>query len=228
MQPEFWARWLQIVMIDLALAGDNALVIALAVRGLPGRQQLWGRIWGAGGAVVLRICFIGAVIWLLRIPLLQLAGGLALIWIAIKLVRPTKDVPDEVRAGGSLREAVRIIIVADVIMSLDNVIAIAAAARGDLVLVAFGLLLSIPLVIWGSGLLAQLMNRFRWIIWLGGGVLGYVAAEMILRDPMVGDWFRISPATSGRAIAFCLGAVITLLGWQFASREARASVPRDS
>jgi YjbE family integral membrane protein len=227
-QPEFWARWLQIVLIDLALAGDNALVIALAVRGLPGPQQFWGRIWGAGGAVTLRVCFIGLVMWLLKIPLLQLAGGLALIWIAIKLVRPARETVDEVRAGASLREAVRIIIVADLVMSLDNVIAIAAAAGGDMVLVVFGLLLSIPLVVWGSGLLARLMNRFPWIIWLGGGVLGYVAAEMIFHDPVVWNWFRISPTTSGRVVALLLGVVITALGWQFASREARASLRRDT
>jgi YjbE family integral membrane protein len=228
MQPEFWGRWLQIVLIDLALAGDNALVIALAVRGLPARQQFWGRIWGATGAVGLRVCFIGVVMWLLKIPLLQLVGGLALIWIAIKLVRPASEAVDQVRQGASLREAIRIIILADVVMSLDNVIAIAAAAGGDLVLVVFGLLLSIPLVVWGSGLLARLMNRFPLIIWLGGGVLGYVAAEMIFHDPVVWEWFRISPATSGRIIALILGAVITILGWQFASREARATLPRDS
>jgi YjbE family integral membrane protein len=228
MQPEFWARWLQIVLIDLALAGDNALVIALAVRGLPARQQFWGRIWGAGGAVTLRVCFIWLVMWLLRIPLLQLVGGLALIWIAIKLVRPAGETIDEVRAGASLREAIRIIILADVVMSLDNVIAIAAAAGGDLLLVAFGLLLSIPLVVWGSRLLARLMNRFPLIIWLGGGVLGYVAVEMIFRDPVVGHWLRISPTTWGRVIALILGAIITILGWQFASREARATLPRDS
>ena len=226
--PEFWTRWLQIVLIDLALAGDNALVIALAVRGLPERQQFWGRIWGAGGAVTLRVIFIGMVMWLLKVPLLQLLGGLALIWIAFKLVRPARATVEEVRAGASLREAVRIIIVADLVMSLDNVIAIAAAAGGDMVLVIFGLLLSIPLVVWGSGLLARLMSRFPWVIWLGGGVLGYVAVEMIFHDPIVVKWVGPSAATWGRALALSVGAIITVLGWHFARREGRASLPPDS
>ena len=184
-QPDFWVRWLQIVLIDLVLAGDNALVIALAVRTLPPREQFWGRIWGTAGAVILRLIFIAMVTFLLRIPLLQLVGGVVLVWIAIKLVRPGHAEEGPARAGTSLREAIKIIIVADVAMSLDNVIAISAAAKGDLILVTFGLLLSLPLVVWGSGLLAGLMNRFRWIIWLGGGVLGFVAGEMILKDPFI-------------------------------------------
>jgi len=212
-QPDFWVRWLQIVLIDLVLAGDNALVIALAVRTLPPREQLWGRVWGTAGAVLLRLAFIAMVTSLLRIPLLQLAGGAVLVWIAIKLVRPGHEEEGPARTGTSLREAIQIIIVADVAMSLDNVIAIAGAARGDLVLVTFGLLLSLPLVVWGSGLLARLMNRFRWIIWLGGGVLGYVAGEMILKDPWVVDWlgsflsalYHVGPLTIGFLVAF--------LGW---------------
>ena len=213
--PAFWARWFQIVLIDLVLAGDNALVIALAVRSLPSREQFWGRVWGTLGAVILRVAFVAAVSALLRIPLLQLVGGLVLIWIAVKLVRPAAPDEEHVRSGTSLREAVRIIIIADVAMSLDNVIAIAGAAKGDMKLVVFGLLLSLPLVVWGSGLLAKLMNRFRWIIWLGGGVLGYVAGEMILKDPWV-------IAQAGHALAglhsifpLALGAVIALLGWRW-------------
>jgi YjbE family integral membrane protein len=211
--PDFWVRWLQIVLIDLVLAGDNALVIALAVRTLPAREQFWGRIWGSAGAVLLRLAFIKIVTFLLSIPLLQLAGGLVLVWIAIKLVRPCHEEEGPARAGSSLREAIQIIIVADVAMSLDNVIAIAGAEQGDMVLVTFGLLLSLPLVVWGSGLLARLMNRFRWIIWLGGGVLGYVAGKMILKDPWVLDWmpgflsalYHVGPLTVGFFVAF--------LGW---------------
>ena len=222
-EPDFWARWLQIVIIDLVLAGDNALVIALAVRRLEPREQFWGRVWGTGGAVLLRIGFVAVVSALLKIPLLQLLGGLVLVWIAVKLVRPSSTSADHVRPGASLREAIRTIIVADVAMSLDNVIAIAGAAKGDLKLVVFGLLLSIPLVVWGSGLLARLMNRFRWIIWLGGGVLGYVAGEMILKDPWV-------IGTTGQAIIpllryfpplLALG--VALLGW----RWERASPPKE-
>ena len=129
--PEFWARLVGIILIDISLAGDNALVIAMAVRQLPPRQQLLGRIWGTVGAVGLRVAFIAVVSLLLSIPLLQLAGGLALIWIAVRLVRPGQADHEGARPGASLREAIWIIIVADVTMSLDNVLGVAAAAKGD-------------------------------------------------------------------------------------------------
>ncbi len=177
MDAEFWARLLGIILIDISLAGDNALVIALAVRGLPPRQQLLGRVWGTAGAVGLRVAFIAIVSYLLRIPLLQLLAGLALIWIAIRLVKPGQNEHGGPRQGTSLGEAIWIIIVADVTMSLDNVLGVAAAAKGDMVLVVLGIALSLPLVVWGSGLLASLMARHEWIVWLGGGVLGYVAGE---------------------------------------------------
>src|SRR5881397_1796461 len=182
MDPEFWMRVVGIVVIDLTLAGDNALVIALAVRTLPKPQQLWGRIWGTAGAVGLRLAFIAVATYLLSVPLLQLLGGLALLWIAFKLVHKETGAEGHVRQGGSLREAVWIIIIADAVMSLDNVLAVAAAAHGNLILVVFGIALSLPIVVWGSGILATLMNRFMWIIWVGGGILGYVAGEMILKD----------------------------------------------
>src|SRR4030095_15340572 len=216
MEPEFWARVLGIIIIDLTLAGDNALVIALAVRNLPKRQQFLGRIWGTAGAVGLRLSFIAIPTWLLRIPFLQLVGGLLLLWIAFKLVHHETGAEEHVRQGGSLREAIWIIIVADAIMSLDNVLAVAAAAHGDMTLVVFGIALSIPIVVWGSGLLAPLMNRFIWIIWIGGAILGYVAGEMILKDkgfgwidhssPVVG-WLPVVPAV-----------LLFVLGWWFNSQ----------
>ncbi len=218
-EPDFWWRWLRIVLIDIMLAGDNALVIALAVRSLPPKQQLWGRIWGTVGAIGLRLLFVTIVIWLLKIPLLQLVGGLALIWIAVKLVRHGEHGPGKVRQGTSLREAIGIIIVADIVMSLDNVIAIAAAAEGSFALVVFGLLLSLPLVVWGSGLLARLMNRFRWIIWAGGGVLGYVAMKMMLDDRWMANWVAWLPPAVHHTLPLLLGAIVTVLGWWF-SRTA--------
>jgi YjbE family integral membrane protein len=222
--PEFWARVVGIIIIDLTLAGDNALVIALAVRNLPKRQQFMGRIWGTAGAVGLRLAFIAVATVLLRIPFLQLVGGLLLLWIAFKLVhQEAGDAEGHVRQGGSLTEAIWIIIVADAVMSLDNVLAVAAAAHGDMKLVAFGIALSIPIVVWGSGLLATLMNRFIWIIWIGGGILGYVAGEMILKDkgfgwidhssPVVG-WLPLLPAV-----------IIFALGWWFNSQNGRKKVP---
>src|SRR5438270_3229971 len=216
LDPEFWARWLSIVVIDLTLAGDNALVIALAVRTLPLKQQWRGRAWGTAGAVALRVGLIVLATFLLRIPFLQLVGGLLLVWIAVKLVRqPTGARPGHVREGSSLREAVWIIVVADAVMSLDNVLAVAAAAHGDLLLVVVGIGLSLPIVVWGSGLLAWLMNRFTWIIWLGGGVLGYFAGEMILRDRAVERWIGPRPGWL-EAVPIVLALAIAALGWRFA------------
>jgi YjbE family integral membrane protein len=220
--PEFWARWLGIVLIDLTLAGDNALVIALAVRTLPPRQRRLGRLWGSAGAVVFRLALIAIATVLLRIPLLQLAGGLALLWIAFKLVKQETGAEAEVRQGASLGEAIWIIMVADAVMSLDNVIAVAAAARGDLLLVAFGIGLSLPLVVWGSQVLGWLFARLPWIVWLGGGVLGYIAGEMVLADPAVGRWLG-EAASALVPLPFGLAAVLIGLGWWFAGAARRVS-----
>jgi len=218
--PEFWARWFAIVILDLTLAGDNALVIALAVRNLPARQQWQGRFWGTFGAVALRVLFIGVITFLFLIPLLQAIGGLALLWIAVKLL--TQEGGDhEVRQGTTLFEAIWIIIVADVIMSLDNVLAVAAAAHGDMLLVVFGVGLSIPVVIWGSGLLARLMGRFWWIVDLGAGILGWVGGEMILRDPMIQG--RLGPrgvAALHWVLPAVLGVGVIVVGRWLASRRA--------
>ncbi len=184
--PEFWARGAGIALIDLALAGDNALVIALAVRTLPPERQAAGRVWGTALAVALRVGLIVIVTRLLRIPLLQLAGGALLVAIALRLARRETGVEQGVRAGTTLIHAIGIIAVADTIMSLDNVLAVAAAARGRYSLVIAGIVLSLPLVVWGSGLLGALMRRHPWVVWLAVGVLGYIAAEMILRDPLAG------------------------------------------
>jgi len=225
LDPEFWVRLVGIVVIDLTLAGDNALVIALAIRTLPPRQQTQGRIWGTAGAVGLRLLFIAAATSLLHVPLLQLGGGLLLVWIALKLVRQTPHDhhdPEAARAATSLRQAIWIIVVADAAMSLDNVIAVAAAAHGDLWLVFFGIALSLPLVVWGSGFLATLMARHTWIIWIGGAILGWVGGEMIVQDrallawlPIQGGWTKIVPAT--------LAVVVGALGWRF-DRRARREV----
>jgi len=214
-EPEFWARLASIVLIDLTLAGDNALVIALAVRTLPQRQQFLGRVWGTAGAVALRLAFIVVATWLLTIPLLQVVGGLLLVWIALRLVRQDAADDAHVRQGTTLREAVWIIMVADAAMSIDNVLAVAAAAQGEMLLVLIGIGLSLPIVVWGSGLLAWLMNRFTWIIWLGGGVLGYFAGEMILRDQIVERWIGPRPGWL-EAVPIVLALAIAALGWRFA------------
>lgn len=227
--PEFWARWLGIVIIDLTLAGDNALVIALAIRTLPKRQQLVGRLWGTGGAVVLRLLFIAIITVLFKIPLLQFAGGVLLIWIGLKLVRQETGAEGHVRQGTSLLEAIWIIIVADMVMSLDNVLAVAAASGGDLVLVVFGITLSIPIVIWGSGILARLMNRYAWIIWFGGGILGYVAGEMILKDRVIHGWIGDAADVLHYPLPVALAVGITLLGWWFArGQHRRKKIPENA
>jgi YjbE family integral membrane protein len=223
LDPEFWARLASIVVIDLSLAGDNALVIALAVRSLPSREQWLGRVWGTAAAVGLRLLFIAVVSALLAIPLLRAVGGLLLLWIAIRLVRPGGDGAGHVRHGTSLRQAVWIIVVADVTMSLDNVLAVAAAAHGDLLLVSLGIALSLPIVVWGSGFLARLMTRQPWIIWIGGGILGYVAGEMITDDPLVRAWLGSHADTVDDFVSVLLAAALTLLGWWLA--RAAASGP---
>jgi YjbE family integral membrane protein len=217
---EFWGRLLEIGFLNLLLSGDNAVVIALAVRTLPRRERLLGQLWGTVGAVVLRLLFVGIVSLLLRIPFLRLVGGLLLVWIAIKLVQPAEEEEGGTRHGSSFWEAVWIIIVADVTMSLDNVLAIAGAARGDMLLVGVGVASSLPFVVWGSGVLANLMNRHVWIIWLGGGILGYVAAEMMLEDPAVSA--RLGPLAHAldHAVPLALGAIVTALGWWLARRHA--------
>ena len=219
LEAEFWARLLGIVVIDLTLAGDNALVIAMAIRSLPRHQQTLGRMWGTAGAVGLRLLFIGIATFLLKMPGLQLVGGLLLVWIAVKLVRQTEHGEGGVRHGGSLREAIWIIVVTDAAMSLDNVLAVAAAAHGDFVLVAVGIALSLPLVVWGSGLLAWLMGRWPWIVWLGAGILGWVSGEMILREPFIVEKLTNEGLSSvHHMVSGALAAVLTFLGWWFAYR----------
>jgi YjbE family integral membrane protein len=214
-QTEFWARWLGIVVIDLSLAGDNALVIAMAVLTLSPRQRLFGLIGGTIGAVVLRIVLIAVITQILLVPFLQALGGVVLMWIAIKLVWQNAggETDHKVREVATLWQAIGIIIVADLIMSLDNVLAVAATAHGDIALVLFGVGLSIPIVICGSSLLARLMDRFRWIVWLGGGILGWVAGELAVTDTLVrafiGSWYR----TLHWALPSLLALTATTLGW---------------
>jgi YjbE family integral membrane protein len=217
---EFWARWLAIVILDLTLAGDNALVIALAVRNLPARQQLQGRLWGTFGAVALRLLFIGIITFLLRIPLLQAVGGGVLLWIAVKLLTQETEAHGEVKGGTTLLQAIWIIVVADVIMSLDNVLAVAAAAHGDFLLVVFGVGLSIPIVVWGSGLLARLMGRFGWIVDLGAGILGYVGGEMMLKDEVLQGWIGAGTAHALHwPLPIALGVGVIVLGRFLKSRR---------
>jgi YjbE family integral membrane protein len=180
----FWLALGKIVWINVLLSGDNALVIALACRGLHGRYRFWGMVAGSGIAVALRIAFTGIVATLMALPYLKLVGGLALLVIAAKLLVPDDD-NDDIAAGTTLWQAVRIVAVADIVMSLDNVIAVAAAANGQASLLILGLAMSIPLIIAGAALIMLVLDRLPFLVWLGAMLLGWVAGEVIATDPAV-------------------------------------------
>ncbi len=224
---EFVARWLSIVILDLTLAGDNAVVIAMAVRSLSRRQQRRGIVWGALGAIALRAGVTVLAAQLLRVPLLQAAGGLLLLWIAWKLLRhPPGAEQDRVNAAAGLWEAVRIIVLADFVMSTDNMLAVAAASGGSLALVLFGLGLSIPIIFYCSALVARLMTRWPWLVVLGAAILGYVAGEMIAKDALVRS--QIQPLTMAveRGLPVLLAAVVVVAG-QWHSRRGRRRAQRE-
>jgi YjbE family integral membrane protein len=183
-QPTFWLAVGKIIWINALLSGDNALVIAMACRGLPRRHRLWGMAIGSGIAVVLRITFTGIVATLMELPYLKLAAGLALVVIAARLLAPDHE-GDDVNAGASLWHAVRIVLIADIVMSLDNVIAIAAAANGQLPLLILGLAISIPMIIAGAALIMMVLDRLPILVWLGAILLGWIAGGVIATDPAV-------------------------------------------
>jgi len=183
-RPAFWLAVGKIIWINVLLSGDNALVIAMACRGLHGRHRFWGMVIGAGIAVVLLIAFTGIVATLMVLPYLKLAGGLALLVIAAKLLVP-EDEDEKIAAGTTLWHAVRIVVIADIIMSLDNVIAVAAAANGQLSLLILGLAISIPMIIAGAALIMLVLDRFPVLVWLGAILLGWIAGEVMETDPAV-------------------------------------------
>jgi len=181
----FLLNGFKIVLMDLLLAGDNALVIALAVRSLPPHERRIGLVGGAGAAVVLRVALTMVAARLLTIPYLQIAGGLLILWIAVKVLIDASTPPDAALAPTRFLEAIWYIVAADLTMSTDNVLAIAGASKGNFWLIAFGLALSIPFVVFSSNLLSKLMDRFPALIYLGAGILGQVGGEMLLTDPLV-------------------------------------------
>lgn len=194
-EPAFWVSLMQIIWIDLLLSGDNAVVIALACRKLPADQRKMGILLGAGAAVVLRIIFAFFITFLLGVPFLKVAGGLLLFWIAVKLATDEHDEHADVAASENLWGAVRTIAIADAVMSLDNVVAIAAAAKGHPELFIFGLLLTIPLIIAGSTLLSTILQKYPFLVWIGAALLGWIAGEMILGDVVVVNWLQgVDPA----------------------------------
>src|SRR5213080_3555614 len=185
LQPAFWIAVGKIIWINVLLSGDNALVIALACRGLAPRQRLWGMIFGAGAAVILRIIFTGIVASLMELSYLKLVGGLALLVIAAKLLVPEQEDEEGVESASHLWAAVQIAVVADIVMSLDDVIAVAAAANGSFPLLILGLAISIPLIVAGAALIMALLNRLPILVWAGAALLGWIAGDVIATDPAV-------------------------------------------
>jgi YjbE family integral membrane protein len=190
--PEFWAALGSLIIIDLVLAGDNAIVIGLAARNLPKKQQKQAIIWGTVGAIVIRATATILVVYLLMIPGLRLVGGILLLGIAYKLL--TEESGHEVKAQTTFWGAIWTIIVADALMGLDNVLAVAGAAEGEPLLVILGLLISIPIVVWGSTIILKWMERFPIIITIGSAVLAYTAAKMITEEPFMKPFFDSNPA----------------------------------
>jgi YjbE family integral membrane protein len=184
-QPAFWVAVGKIIWINVLLSGDNALVIALACRGLEPRHRLWGMILGAGAAVILRIIFTGIVATLMELPYLKLVGGLALIVIAAKLLVPEQEDEEGVESASHLWAAVQIVVVADIVMSLDNVIAVAAAANGSVPLLVLGLAISVPLIVAGAALIMALLTRLPILVWAGAALLGWIAGDVIATDPAI-------------------------------------------
>ena len=217
--PEFWIGLGVIIWVNIILSGDNAVVIALAARSLPKHQQKQAIFWGAGAAVLLRIVLTIVAVKLLEFPFLKLVGGAALLWIAVKLLVPQDEDDGEVEASTQLWGAVKTILIADLVMSTDNVIAVAAAAKGSIVLLVLGLVISIPLVVFGATLLMVLMERYPIIITLGAAVLGWTAGEMGVTDPAVADWVKAN-AHWLDWIAPAVGAVVVVaIGKALAKRK---------
>ncbi|MGI4985812.1 MAG: TerC family protein [Janthinobacterium lividum] len=221
-----WGAVLQIVIIDILLGGDNAVVIALACRNLPKQQRLRGVLWGTAGAIILRLVLVSFAVFLLEIPFIKLAGGLLLFWIGVRLILPEPEGHENIPASDRLWSAVKTIIVADLVMSLDNVIAIAGAAQAAdeahrIALVAFGLVLSIPLIIWGSQLVLKAIDRFPFIVIAGAGLLGWIGGGLIINDPVT-DGYPVLDTALAQYGAHSVGAAFVIaLGFLLRRRRPR-------
>ena len=230
-QATFWVAALRIIAINLLLSGDNVVVIALACRGLRRRQRFWGMTIGAGLAIVLRIVFAGGIAAFMATPFLKIAGGLGLLYIAVKLLLPEDSDETDVQAAAHLWRAVRIVVVADVIMSFDNALGIAMAAQGNLALIVIGLAVSIPIIIAGAALITALLERFPILIWLGSALLGWVAGEAIVTDTAVTTALSGALSTPSMSVlqwvASGAGAVLVLVvgAWWRRLRSAKSHLP---
>src|SRR3990172_7928890 len=217
---QFWVDVFKIIMIDLLLSADNAVVIALACRNLPIEQRKKGILFGVLGAIGLRILLTFFAVGLLSLPYLKLVGALLLIWIGIKLILPEEEhSADNIQADTRLLGAIKTIIIADLVMSLDNVLGVAAAAKGNVSLLVFGLLISIPMIAWSSQLVLKLIDRFPFIIYAGGALLGYVAGEMLVRETLFVSLVETRHYLHWLIPAFCALLVLVIGKW-LAMRKA--------
>ncbi len=219
---------LRIIGINIILSGDNAIVIALACRSLPPRQRVIGIVLGAGAAVVLRILFTIVVQQLFDVPWLKLVGGLILLWIAVKLLLGEEASEDSVKSGASVWEAVKIVAIADIVMSLDNVLAIAAAAGGNTNLIILGLVISIPLVVFGATLLTWLLDRMPILVWAGAALLGWVAGELVATEPILQPYVAtlaeslgVTPKVVTRVVEASCALLVVAVGWFLTRASAR-------
>jgi len=226
-----WAAVFQIILIDILLGGDNAVVIALACRNLPKTQRMRGIVWGTAGAIVLRVVLIAFALQLLEIPFLKVVGALLLLWIGVKLLLDDNEDHADIQGGTTLLSAIRTIIIADFVMSLDNIIAIAGAAQNaaphhQLGLVIFGLLVSVPIIVWGSTLVLKLIDRFPIVVTLGSALLGWIAGGMLITDHVLVREFG-EPSTTLKLIVEGTGAVLVVaLGKWMAYRKQKAGKTR--
>ncbi|MCB1984803.1 MAG: TerC family protein [Burkholderiales bacterium] len=217
--PQFWIAVLQIIAIDIVLGGDNAVVIALACRHLPEKQRNQGIFWGVLGAIALRVILIFFALSLLTVPYLKIVGACLLIWIGIKLLQPEPTGNGhEVAASTTLTGAIKTIIVADAVMSLDNVIAIAGAAKDSMTLVIFGLVFSVPIIVWGSKLVMKLMDRYPVTIVIGAALLGWIAGDMLVTDEVTREWVSLNAAYLQWLIPIIAILIVVGIGKKLAAR----------
>ena len=221
--PEWWSALAAIIVIDIVLAGDNAIVIGLAARNVPAALRRRVILWGTAGAVIVRVALTGIVVWLLKIPGFLLVGGLALIWIAWKLTRGD-DGAHDVKPATSVRGAILTIVIADAVMGVDNVLAIGGAAQGSFLLVVIGLAISIPVVVWGSALVVKWVDRFPAILWGGAAVLGWTAAKMIVTEPLAAAWFAAHATARVALYVVIVGGLVAIPLWRWLSAPMRGQV----
>jgi len=219
----WWSALAAIIVIDLVLAGDNAIVIGLAARNVPREHQKKVILWGTFGAIAVRVALTSVVVWLLKIPGFLLVGGAALAWIGWKLTDETGGGEHKIASTSSIRGAIQTIIVADAVMGVDNVLAIGGAAHGSMLLVLIGLAISIPIVVWGSTLVLKSVERFPQILWIGAGVLGWTAAKMIASESLLLSTFEAHPPLRTRLYVVLVGLLVAAPMWRHASPKGRAT-----